>query len=87
MPLLNILSAVNHTLDQEMERDNRVVVYGEDVGYEGGVFRATVGLQKKYGKERCFDTPLAEGAIVGTAIGMAINGLKQIGRASCWERV
>ena len=78
MPLLNILSAVNHTLDQEMERDNRVVVYGEDVGYEGGVFRATVGLQKKYGKERCFDTPLAEGAIVGTAIGMAINGLKPI---------
>ena len=78
MPLLNILGAVNYALDQEMGRDSSVVVYGEDVGFEGGVFRATVGLQKKYGKERCFDSPLAEAAIVGSAIGMAINGLKPV---------
>lgn len=78
MALLNIIGAVTHALDSEMERDKTVVVYGEDVGYEGGVFRATVGLQKKYGVDRCFDTPLSEAAIVGTAIGMAINGLKPV---------
>jgi pyruvate dehydrogenase E1 component beta subunit len=78
MTLLNIIGAINQALDQEMERDSSVVVFGEDVGYEGGVFRATVGLQKKYGKSRCFDTPLAESAIIGTAIGMAINGLKPV---------
>ena len=75
---LNIVQAVNQALDNEMEKDNTVVVYGEDVGFEGGVFRATVGLQKKFGEERAFDTPLAESAIVGTAIGMAINGLKPV---------
>jgi len=78
MALLNIIGAVTHALDSEMERDKTVVVYGEDVGYEGGVFRATVGLQKKYGVDRCFDTPLSEAAIVGTAIGMAINGMKPV---------
>lgn len=75
MAVLNILNAVNHTLDYEMEKNKNVIVYGEDVGLEGGVFRATTGLQKKYGRDRCFDTPLAEAGIVGTAIGMAINGL------------
>lgn len=75
---MNILNAVNHALDHEMERDKTVVVYGEDVGHEGGVFRATVGLQQKYGKERCFDSPLAEAGIVGSAIGMAVNGLKPV---------
>lgn len=78
MALMNLISAVNHTLDLEMARDESVVVFGEDVGVEGGVFRATVGLQKKYGEKRCFDTPLAESAIVGAAIGMAINGLRPI---------
>lgn len=78
MALMNILNAINHTLDYEMGRDNTIVVYGEDVGLEGGVFRATVGLQQKYGKERCFDAPLAEAGIVGTGVGMAINGLKPI---------
>ncbi|HZK00348.1 MAG TPA: alpha-ketoacid dehydrogenase subunit beta [Tissierellaceae bacterium] len=75
---LNIVQAVNQALMNEMEADETVVVYGEDVGLEGGVFRATVGLQKKFGKERAFDTPLAESAIVGTGIGMAINGLKPV---------
>jgi len=78
MALMNLVTAVNHTLDYEMGRDQRVVVFGEDVGVEGGVFRATVGLQKKYGPERCFDTPLAEGAIVGMAVGMAVNGLRPV---------
>ena len=61
-----------------MGQDDRVVVFGEDVGVEGGVFRATVGLQEKYGDKRCFDTPLAGSAIVGTAVGMAINGLRPV---------
>lgn len=78
MALLNVIGAINQALDQEMARDNNIVVFGEDVGVEGGVFRATVDLQRKYGKDRCFDTPLAEAAIIGTAVGMAINGLKPI---------
>lgn len=75
---LNIVEAVNQALMNEMEKDETVIVYGEDVGIEGGVFRATVDLQKKFGKKRAFDTPLAESAIVGTAVGMAINGLKPV---------
>lgn len=75
---LNIVQAVNQALMNEMENDPTVVVYGEDVGLEGGVFRATVGLQEKFGKMRAFDSPLAESAIVGTAVGMAINGLKPV---------
>ncbi len=61
-----------------MGLDDTVVVYGEDVGYEGGVFRATKGLQAKYGEKRCFDSVLAESSIIGSGIGMAINGLKPV---------
>jgi len=75
---LNIIQAINQGLMVEMKNDSTIVVYGEDVGIEGGVFRATVDLQKEFGKERVFDTPLAESAIVGTAVGMAINGLKPV---------
>lgn len=75
MAVMNLLQAVNETLRQEMKRDPRVVVFGEDVGYEGGVFRATANLQKEFGKDRCIDTPLAESGIVGVGIGMALNGL------------
>lgn len=75
---LNIVQAINQALMNELELDNTIVVYGEDVGLEGGVFRATVDLQKKFGDKRVFDTPLAESAIVGTAIGMAVNGLKPV---------
>ncbi len=75
---LNIVQAVNQALMNEMELDDTVVVYGEDVGVEGGVFRATVELQEKFGEDRAFDTPLAESAIVGTGVGMAINGLKPV---------
>ena len=72
MAVKNLLQAINEALDQKMADDKRVVVFGEDSGYEGGVFRVTAGLQKKYGEDRCFDTPIAEAAIAGSAIGMAI---------------
>ncbi|HLS53477.1 MAG TPA: alpha-ketoacid dehydrogenase subunit beta [Tissierellaceae bacterium] len=75
---LNIIQAINQALMNEMDLDETIVVYGEDVGVEGGVFRATVDLQKTFGEERVFDSPLAESAIVGTAVGMAINGLKPV---------
>lgn len=75
---LNIIQAINQALENELALDERIVVYGEDVGVEGGVFRATVDLQKQFGKDRVFDSPLAESAIVGTAVGMAINGLKPV---------
>lgn len=77
MPI-TLLEAINQALDMALENDENVVVFGEDAGYEGGVFRVTAGLQKKYGKERVFDTPIAEDAIIGSAIGMAINGLKPV---------
>jgi Pyruvate/2-oxoglutarate dehydrogenase complex, dehydrogenase (E1) component, eukaryotic type, beta subunit len=75
---LNMVQAINQALIEEMNSDETIVVYGEDVGVEGGVFRVTADLQKKYGEKRVFDTPLAESAIVGTAVGMAINGLRPI---------
>lgn len=75
---LHMVGAINEALRQEMARDKSVVVYGEDVGVEGGVFRLTEGLQKEFGEERCFDSPLSESGIVGTAIGMAINGMKPV---------
>ena len=75
---LTMVNAINLALRQEMERDDDVVVLGEDVGVDGGVFRVTDGLLKKFGEQRVIDTPLAEGAIVGMAVGMAIYGLKPI---------
>jgi len=78
MAKLNMVSALNQALDQEMERDKGVVVLGEDVGMDGGVFRVTDGLIDKYGEERVIDTPLAESAIAGTAIGMAAYGLRPV---------
>jgi len=72
---LNIVSAINLALDQEMARNDRVVLLGEDVGGEGGVFRVTEGLQAKYGAERVVDTPLAEAGIVGAALGLALGGV------------
>lgn len=78
MAVRSLLEAINNTLDQQMEKDPSIVVFGEDVGHLGGVFRTTAGLQAKYGKERVFDTPIAEAAIMGSAIGMAINGLKPV---------
>lgn len=78
MLVLNLIEAISNALDVEMGLDDTIVVYGEDVGYEGGVFRATKGLQAKYGEKRCFDSVLAESSIIGSGIGMAINGLKPV---------
>ena len=78
MPVYNIIQAVNDALRVEMKRDPRVVVLGEDVGKFGGVFRATSGLFEEFGGERVFDTPLAEAGIIGTAIGMALYGLRPV---------
>lgn len=71
-----MIEAIRDAMDVSMERDEKVVVFGEDVGFFGGVFRCTQGLQAKYGKSRCFDAPINESGIVGSAIGMAAYGLK-----------
>lgn len=78
MPKMNIIQAVNSALHLEMERDQRIVVLGEDIGKFGGVFRATSGLYDKFGADRVIDTPLAEGGIIGAAIGMALYGLRPV---------
>jgi 2-oxoisovalerate dehydrogenase E1 component beta subunit len=78
MPTMNIIQAVNDALRLEMRRDKRVVILGEDVGKFGGVFRATSGLFEEFGPDRVMDTPLAEAGIIGTAIGMALYGLRPV---------
>jgi 2-oxoisovalerate dehydrogenase E1 component beta subunit len=78
MPRMNMIQAINSAMDVMMERDPDVVVMGEDVGYFGGVFRATAGLQAKYGKTRAFDTPITEIGIIGVAIGMGAYGLRPV---------
>lgn len=75
---LTLVDAINEALYQEMERDDRVVCLGEDVGLNGGVFRVTDGLQKRFGPDRVVDTPLAESGIMGTAIGLAMGGMRPI---------
>jgi len=78
MAKLNMVKALNQALFEEMERDADVLVLGEDVGVDGGVFRVTDDLQRKYGSQRVIDSPLAEAAIIGTAVGMALYGLKPV---------
>ncbi len=78
MKVMNMVQAINDALDIMLSADKSVVVYGEDVGVEGGVFRVTEGLQLKHGANRVFDSPLAESAIAGTALGMAIAGMKPV---------
>ncbi|HUL61619.1 MAG TPA: transketolase C-terminal domain-containing protein, partial [Methanocella sp.] len=78
MPMMNNIQAINDALMYEMGKDESVMVLGEDVGHEGGVFRATTGLQEKYGRARVVDTPLSENGIVGTSIGLALNGMKPV---------
>ncbi|RVQ67074.1 alpha-ketoacid dehydrogenase subunit beta [Croceicoccus ponticola] len=75
---MNMIQALNSALDVMMTQDEDVLVFGEDVGYFGGVFRVTEGLQAKHGLKRCFDAPLTEGGIIGSAIGMAAYGLKPV---------
>ena len=76
MPRRTMVEAIRDAMDVSMQRDDNVVVFGEDVGYFGGVFRCTQGLQQKFGSSRCFDTPISELGIVGTAVGMAAYGLR-----------
>lgn len=75
---MNILEAINETLDQLLEKDSDFLLLGEDIGKNGGVFRATDGLYDKYGENRVIDTPLAESGIIGSSIGLALNGKKPI---------
>ncbi|MEJ0040415.1 MAG: alpha-ketoacid dehydrogenase subunit beta [Gammaproteobacteria bacterium] len=78
MPRMNMIQALNSALAVTMASDPSVVVFGQDVGYFGGVFRVTDGLQKRFGKHRIFDTPIAESGMVGAAIGMGVNGLRPV---------
>ncbi|MGE0044421.1 MAG: alpha-ketoacid dehydrogenase subunit beta [Hyphomonadaceae bacterium] len=78
MATMNMIQALNSAMDVMLTRDPDVLIFGEDVGYFGGVFRATDGLQKKHGMTRCFDAPIAEGGIVATAIGMGAYGLRPV---------
>ena len=78
MPAMNMIQALNSALDVMLGKDPDVVVFGEDVGYFGGVFRVTEGLQKKHGETRCFDTPIGESGIVAVGIGMSTYGLKPV---------
>src|SRR5688572_1753624 len=78
MARMNMIQALNSATDIMRMRDPSVVVLGEDIGYFGGVFRVTDGLQRKYGEHRVLDTPIAEGGIVAAAIGMGVNGLRPV---------
>jgi len=78
MANLTLVQAINLALIQEMERDDRVMILGEDVGLNGGVFRVTEGLHKRFGEHRVVDTPLAESGIIGTSVGLAMGGLRPI---------
>lgn len=78
MAELTMVQALNAALVDAMEADDLVLVFGEDVGRQGGVFRVTDGIQKRFGEQRCFDTPLAESAIVGASVGMALRGFRPV---------
>src|SRR5437588_12624300 len=78
MPVLNMVEAIRGTLSAEMDRDERIILLGQDIGRNGGMFRATDGLQQRFGEHRVVDMPLAEGVIVGSAGGLACSGLRPI---------
>ncbi|MCL5942619.1 MAG: alpha-ketoacid dehydrogenase subunit beta, partial [Actinobacteria bacterium] len=78
MARINMVEAIDQALLQEMQRDDSVIVLGEDVGKDGGVFRVTDGLVERFGEDRVIDTPLAESGIVGFAIGMALAGYRPV---------
>lgn len=78
MPLFNIVESIRHTLELEMKRDKSVIILGEDVGKNGGVFRVTEGLWQKFGDQRVIDTPLSELGIIGVSVGLAVAGMKPI---------
>jgi len=78
MAVLNMVGAIRATLRAEMERDERIILLGQDIGHNGGMFRATEGLQERFGEDRVVDMPLAEGVIVGAAVGLACSGLRPV---------
>ena len=78
MSAMSMVQALNSAIDVMLDRDPDVVIFGEDVGFYGGVFRVTEGLQKKHGDHRVFDAPIAEGGMLGTAVGMGAYGLRPI---------
>ena len=78
MATMNMIQALNSALDVSLAKDPDVLIFGEDVGYFGGVFRVSEGLQKKHGLTRCFDTPIGEAGIVAVAIGMGAYGLRPV---------
>ncbi len=78
MARMNMIQAINSAMDIMLERDTSVIIIGQDVGYFGGVFRCTEGLQRKYGEHRVLDAPIAEGGIIASAIGMGVNGLRPV---------
>ena len=78
MATMTMIQALNAALAEKLEQDPDVLLFGQDVGYFGGVFRVTDGLQRRFGKHRCFDAPIAEGGIIATAIGMGANGLRPV---------
>ena len=78
MPEFTMVAALNQALRDSLERDDRALILGEDVGKLGGVFRVTEGLQKDFGEDRVIDTPLAESGIIGTAVGLALRGYRPV---------
>src|SRR6185295_19689436 len=78
MPAMTMVQALNSAMDVMLQRDPGVVVFGEDVGFYGGVFRCTEGLQQKFGEQRIFDTPIAEGGMLAVAVGMGAYGLRPV---------
>lgn len=78
MAQMTMIQAIKDAMRVELERDPNVILFGEDVGHVGGVFRATEGLQKEFGEDRVFDTPLAESAIGGLAVGLGVQGFRPI---------
>src|ERR1043166_350536 len=78
MPAMSMVQALNSAMDVMLARDPDVVIFGEDVGFYGGVFRITEGLQRKYGEQRVFDTPIAEGGMLAAAVGMGAYGLRPV---------
>ena len=78
MAQMNMIEAIRDAMDVVMDKDPNVVILGQDIGYFGGVFRCTDGLQRKFGEHRVIDAPIAEGGIIGAAIGMGVNGLRPI---------
>ena len=78
MAKMTMIKAITAAMDEELAHDDKVMIFGEDVGKNGGVFRATDGLQEKFGEDRVFDTPLAESGIIGMANGMALEGFRPV---------